>query len=65
LAVSASLSTDAASNLAEMLGVELENTPMPMPHTQGLWVLNIDPDNAAESYRQRVVGQMETDASEE
>jgi len=58
------VSTDAASNLDEMLGVELKNTPTPVPHTQGLWVLNIDPDNAAESYRQRVVAQMEADASD-
>jgi arsenite-transporting ATPase len=58
------VSTDAASNLDEMLGVELKNTPTPVPHTQGLSVLNIDPDNAAESYRQRVVAQMESDASD-
>ncbi len=58
------VSTDAASNLDEMLGVELKNTPTPVPHTQGLSVLNIDPDNAAESYRQRVVAQMEVGASD-
>ncbi|CAN5127754.1 arsenical pump-driving ATPase [soil metagenome] len=52
------VSTDAASNLDEMLGVELRNTPTPVPGAAGLWVLNIDPDNAAESYRQRVLAQM-------
>ena len=52
------VSTDAASNLDEMLGVELRNTPTPVPGAPGLWVLNIDPDNAAESYRQRVLAQM-------
>nr|WP_315489714.1 arsenical pump-driving ATPase [uncultured Rhodoferax sp.] len=53
------VSTDAASNLDEMLGVELKNTPTPVPHVAGLSVLNIDPDTAAESYRLRVVAQME------
>ncbi|QTN29410.1 arsenical pump-driving ATPase [Rhodoferax sp. AJA081-3] len=53
------VSTDAASNLDEMLGVELKNTPTPVPNVAGLSVLNIDPNTAAESYRQRVVAQME------
>ena len=59
------VSTDAASNLDEMLGIELRNTPVPVPGAPGLSVLNIDPDNAAESYRQRVLAQMGADASEE
>ncbi|GJI98249.1 arsenical pump-driving ATPase [Duganella caerulea] len=58
------VSTDAASNLDEMLGVELRNSPTPVPGVPGLSVLNIDPDNAAESYRQRVLGQMDAGASE-
>jgi arsenite-transporting ATPase len=58
------VSTDAASNLDEMLGIELRNTPTPVPGAPGLSVLNIDPDTAAESYRQRVVAQMGTGASE-
>jgi len=58
------VSTDAASNLDEMLGVELRNTPTPVPGAAGLWVLNIDPDNAAESYRQRVLAQMGANASD-
>ena len=52
------VSTDAASNLDEMLGIELRNTPVPVPGAPGLSVLNIDPDVAAESYRQRVLAQM-------
>ena len=52
------VSTDAASNLDEMLGVELRNTPTPVPGVPGLSVLNIDPEVAAESYRQRVIAQM-------
>ena len=58
------VSTDAASNLDEMLGVELRNTPTPVPDAPGLWVLNIDPDNAAESYRLRVLEQMGATATE-
>ena len=59
------VSTDAASNLDEMLGIELRNTPVPVPGAPGLWVLNIDPDNAAESYRQRVLAQMGAGAGAE
>ena len=58
------VSTDAASNLDEMLGVELRNSPTPVPDAPGLWVLNIDPDNAAEAYRQRVLEQMDTYATD-
>lgn len=58
------VSTDAASNLDEMLGVPLRNQSTPVPGAPGLSVLNIDPDNAAESYRQRVVDQMGVDASD-
>ena len=58
------VSTDAASNLDEMLGVELRNTPVAVPGARGLSVLNIDPDNAAESYRRRVMAQMGVDATE-
>jgi arsenite/tail-anchored protein-transporting ATPase len=58
------VSTDAASNLDEMLGIELRNTPVPVPGAPGLSVLNIDPDTAADSYRQRVLAQIGTEASE-
>lgn len=54
------VSTDPASNLDEMLGIELRNTPVPVPGAQGLFVLNIDPTNAAESYRERVLAQVAT-----
>ena len=59
------VSTDAASNLDEMLGVPLSNQPTPVPGASGLWVLNIDPDNAAQAYRQRVVDQMGLHASDQ
>lgn len=48
-----------------MLGIALRNTPVPVPGAPGLSVLNIDPDNAAESYRQRVLAQMGASASAE
>src|SRR5450830_25959 len=57
------VSTDSASNLDEMLGVTLSNHPTPVPGAPGLSVLNIDPDAAAEAYRQRVVDQMARDAT--
>ncbi|MFZ2991046.1 arsenical pump-driving ATPase, partial [Ideonella sp.] len=59
------VSTDAASNLDEMLGIELRNTPVAVPGAPGLSVLNIDPDTAAESYRLRVLAQMGADATQE
>jgi arsenite-transporting ATPase len=58
------VSTDAASNLDEMLGIRLSNRPEPVPEVPGLSVLNIDPDVAAEHYRQRVLDQMGEQASE-
>ncbi len=57
------VSTDTASNLDEMLGVALRNVPTVVPGAPGLSVLNIDPDTAAESYRQRVLAQMGAGAS--
>lgn len=59
------VSTDAASNLDEMLGVPLRNQPVDVPGVPGLAVLNIDPDAAAEAYRLRVLAQLEADASED
>ena len=57
------VSTDAASNLDEMLGVELSNHPVHVPGVKGLWLINIDPDVAAKGYRQRVIEQMGTSAT--
>ncbi len=52
------ISTDPASNLDETLGVTLANHPTPIPQVPGLMALNIDPNAAAEAYRQRVVTPM-------
>jgi arsenite-transporting ATPase len=59
------VSTDAASNLDEMLGVELSNQPVAVPHVPGMSVLNIDPGTAAIGYRARVVEQMGAQASDQ
>ncbi|MDP3522310.1 MAG: arsenical pump-driving ATPase [Hydrogenophaga sp.] len=59
------VSTDAASNLDEMLDVPLSNQPVPVPGVPRLEVLNIDPDVAAEAYRQRVLAQLEASATEQ
>jgi arsenite-transporting ATPase len=50
------VSTDPASNLDEVLGLELTSTPTPVPNVSGLSALNIDPEQAAHDYRERVVG---------
>ena len=59
------VSTDAASNLDEMLNVKLSNHPIPVPGVKGLELINIDPDDAAQAYRQRVVDQMGTLATQD
>ncbi|HMR06654.1 MAG TPA: arsenical pump-driving ATPase [Polyangiaceae bacterium] len=50
------VSTDPASNLDEVLGVDLAATPTQVPKVTGLSALNIDPEQAAHDYRERVVG---------
>lgn len=50
------VSTDPASNLDEVLGVELNGKPTPVPAAPGLSALNIDPEESAREYRERVVG---------
>lgn len=49
------ISTDPASNLNEVLGVELTSKPIRLPTAAMLWALNIDPLTAAREYRERVV----------
>lgn len=50
------VSTDPASNLDEVLGVRLGSAPLAVPEVSGLWALNIDPEAAAQAYRDRIVG---------
>ena len=50
------VSTDPASNLDEVLGVRLSVSPTAVPGVPGLSALNIDPEETARAYRERVVG---------
>jgi arsenite-transporting ATPase len=50
------VSTDPASNLDEVLGVKLSSAPTSVPLVPRLSALNIDPVQAAQAYRERVVG---------
>src|SRR5688500_7115635 len=50
------VSTDPASNLDEVLGVMLDAAPKAVPGVPGLSALNIDPEQAARAYRERIVG---------
>lgn len=54
------VSTDPASNLDEVLGIRLGNTPRDIPGVPRLSALNIDPETAAKEYRERVVGPYRT-----
>ena len=49
------VSTDPASNLDEVLGAALSQTPTAVPEAPGLFALNIDPEAAAHDYRERMV----------
>lgn len=50
------VSTDPASNLDEVLGVELAAIPTEIPGVPNLAALNIDPAGAAAAYREKLVG---------
>ncbi|MCE9614757.1 MAG: arsenical pump-driving ATPase [Lentisphaerae bacterium] len=50
------VSTDPASNLDEVLGQRLTSTPSAIPGAPGLFALNIDPEEAANLYRENVIG---------
>ena len=50
------VSTDPASNLDEVLGVGLRSSPTSVPGVAGLEALNLDPEVAAQEYRDRMVG---------
>ena len=50
------VSTDPASNLDEVLAVKLGGEPTAVPGGSGLFALNIDPEAAAQAYRERIVG---------
>ena len=45
-----------ASNLDEVLGIRLTSSPLAVPKVPRLMALNIDPEQAAHDYRERMVG---------
>ncbi len=50
------VSTDPASNLDEVLETALAMHPTPVAKVKGLFAMNVDPEEAARQYRERVVG---------
>lgn len=49
------VSTDPASNLDDLLGARVGAVPGPVPGVAGLEAMNLDPEAAAASYRERVI----------
>jgi len=50
------VSTDPASNVGQVFGLSIGNTITEVPTVHGLSALEIDPEQAAEAYRERIVG---------
>lgn len=50
------VSTDPASNVGQVFGLTIGNTLTAIPAVDGLSALEIDPEQAAEAYRERIVG---------
>ncbi len=50
------VSTDPASNLDDVLGVRVSHEPTAVRDCENLFAVNIDPEEAARLYRERVVG---------
>ncbi|MGB7346724.1 MAG: arsenical pump-driving ATPase [Pirellulaceae bacterium] len=50
------VSTDPASNLDEVLGTKLGNHPTSIESVPNLFAMNLDPEMAAQEYRERMVG---------
>ncbi len=50
------VSTDPASNIGHVLGVDIGEESTPIPDVPRLQALNIDPEAAASAYRDRIVG---------
>lgn len=52
------VSTDPASNVGQVFGIEIGNHVTPITTVPGLNALEIDPEGAAAEYRERIVGPM-------
>ncbi|MCH1638905.1 arsenical pump-driving ATPase [Paenibacillus timonensis] len=50
------VSTDPASNLDDVFQIQLQADPKAIPGIQGLYAANLDPEEAARMYREKVVG---------
>lgn len=50
------ISTDPASNLQDVFGIELSRAPKEVPNVMNLYASNIDPEASAKAYRESVVG---------
>src|SRR5512141_3094679 len=50
------VSTDPASNVGQVFGIEIGNCITPIPAVPQLFALEIDPQAAAQAYRERIVG---------
>ncbi|MGQ9476543.1 MAG: ArsA-related P-loop ATPase [Actinomycetota bacterium] len=50
------VSTDPASNLEDVPRSAVDGVPTPVPGADGLFALNMDPEAAAQAYRDRIVG---------
>jgi arsenite-transporting ATPase len=50
------VSTDPASNLDDVFGIAAGTAPTPVPGVPTLWIMNIDPEQAAATYREQMVG---------
>ena len=50
------ISTDPASNLQDVFGIELTNLPKEVPNVNNLYACNLDPEASAKAYREKVVG---------
>jgi arsenite/tail-anchored protein-transporting ATPase len=50
------VSTDPASNLGDVFGLQVGGEPVPVPGVDRLEVMDIDPEAAALAFRERVVG---------
>lgn len=59
------VSTDPASNLKDVLESDVDEQIRPVKGVERLFAININPEAAAEEYRNRVLGPMEGSASEQ
>ncbi len=50
------VSTDPASNVGQVFGLSIGNTITAIPSAAGLSALEIDPEQAADAYRERIIG---------